>query len=1176
MKRFAPYILVLVCVALLEAQSSKIFLDFPVDTLSWQVEHLPDSLALPHAFISPRSVRIYSGRFKLLPGIHYRVDGNRGIIYFLQQFPLPEKQLQIVYQYPPFPLIPPVPTTQQMDSVVGKQKLFRPPLRASKKGMDIFENLYDETIQLQKSGSLVRGFQIGNNQDLTLNSGLNLQLSGYITPKVKIVAALTDQSTPIQPEGNTATLREVDRVFVRLEAPRIGGTLGDYNLAIGKSQFGRVERKLQGMMITGKLWGTQLNAIYGTSRGTYHTNQFLGQEGHQGPYQLRGKNGEREIVVLAGTERVYVDGQLLQRGENNDYVIDYGLGQITFTRNRLITSENIIEVDFEYTSYRQQFGKNFTGVQLQTQNKTSPFIFDVRFFREWDDLNNPLDGAPPLNDDQKRILKFAGDDRLKATTSGWDFVGAGNGNYVQRDTVLEGQTLTYFKYVGNGQGDYRVVFSGVQSGKGSYVRERLGVYRFVGAGKGDYVPLRLLPLPSQQILANVQTRYSFLKYFQLNGEFAVSQRDENVLSPLDDNDNQGEAYDIRLVFNGAGTSNQKAEGSVNWRNLQFQSRVKRRTRTFRQMDRQFQPLYEYRWNTVSTLQVPQENIREFQLTWQPTRTTWLNGEWGENFLGEGQSSRRQMLEAQVQVGRWPGLGGKQEIIRTRSEQVTSQWVRQSARLWFPWKYLKPQYQFQSEDRWVQLQGEKQTGFYFQRHQWTLTLGKLLNVRWEANAKLRNDFLYDPHHTGQRLTQATTRTYEVRGELLKSKKWSGSFSFAFRDKRYDPFFLQLPTDSIAVYRPDARFQDTTWQNRQSHLGRIAVRYRSGGRWDLSLDYRASSELEALKEKVYVFVGQNRGNYRFDDILQEYVPDPNGDYVLFIVPTNKFQNATLMESAFRLRLRPGRAGRRDSRWRRFWKDLSLNWYARVDEQNRNPQFWRIYLLDWRAFQDENFTLRGQVTLNQDIYFKERNPTWGVVFRSRYRQSLFNQFLDNLNNERRVYWARTLHFRRRFSRGRYTVTADVEQITNQRVVPASITRNRDILSNVLRLGVVYRPVYQWQFDFKVESGWEKNYHPDNLLADRYLEGNFRITYSAKSKTRIFLNTQLIRVTITENPFGRPVPYEMGKGKKEGISYNISLRLDYFVNKHVTVTAAYTGRMDAGFLRPIHLGQAEVRAYF
>ncbi len=1172
MKFISPYIILLFSLAIGYTQPSKILLDFPEDTLHWEGMVPPDSLLLPHSFIPENSVRIYTGSFKLLPGIHYRVDGRKGIVYFLIKIPLKQKTLRIIYRYPPFPLITSRVKALAVDSTQTAQRIIYRNKTIQTKRSDLLEDLYDETLQLKKSGSLVRGFQIGNNQDLTLNSGLNLQLSGYITPKVKIVAALTDQSTPIQPEGNTATLREVDRVFVRLEAPRIGGTLGDFNLNITGGQFGRVERKLQGLTMNGTVWGSQITTIYGTSRGTYHTNRFLGQEGHQGPYQLRGKNGEREIVVLAGTERVYVDGQLMQRGENNDYIIDYGLAQVTFTRNRLITSENQIEIDFEYTSFRQQFSKNFAGFQWRSRQENRPLFYDLRVFREWDDLNNPLDGAPPLNDEQKTVLKLAGDDPLKAATSGVEFVGQGNGNYVQRDTVIAGSTYRYFKYVGDGLGDFRIAFSGVGPGKGDYVRERIGIYRYVGPGRGDYLPLRLLPLPSQQLFVNLQTRYQLGKHVKLEGEFAISQRDENVFSPIGDEDNQGGAWDVRIAYQPSA----RKTSTFNWQQLALGVHLRRRDATFQQMTRQFQPLYEYRWNTVNPLTSNREDMKNLQFQWQPTTTTWLKGEWGINAIGGSQESQRQRLEGQIQQGPWPGVAFLRELILTRAKTLESQWLRQSVQLWLPWKRFKPEYRWQMEDRWLQENDRSQTGFFFTNHQLKVTIGKLFAMNWQTIARLREDYLYHPDKPGMRLKQATTRTIEIGGKLLKNRHWSGNFSFAFRDKQYTPFFLRLSADSIAQFRPDARFQDTTWQNRQSHLGRIALRYRSGGRWEASVDYRASSELEALKEKVYVFVGQNRGNYRFDETLQEYVPDPNGDYVLFIVPTNRFQNATLLEGAFRYRLRPGRVLRGDAHWKRFWKDISLNGYVRVDEQNRNPQFWRIYLLDWRAFQDPNFTLRGQVTMNQDIYYKERNSTWGLVFRSRYRQSLFNQFLDNLNNEQRIYWSRSIQLRRRFQRGRYTLTLGAEQITNRRIVAAVATRNRDILSRIINAGLVYRPVYRWQFELKVQHGWEQNRHPDNLLADRFVLANMRVTYSVKSKARIFFNSELVQVTVTKNPFGRPVPYEMGKGKKEGISYNISLRMDYFVNKHVTVTAAYTGRMDAGFLRPIHLGQAEIRAYF
>ncbi|NIS47838.1 MAG: hypothetical protein GWN92_17985, partial [candidate division Zixibacteria bacterium] len=182
------------------------------------------------------------------------------------------------------------------------------------------ENLDTYQSRLQKSGSIVRGIEIGSNQDLTLNSGLNLQLSGNISPDVEVVAALTDENTPIQPEGNTQTLREVDKVFVKINSPYVGGTIGDFNIAYQESEFGDLQRKLQGVTVENELKKTQQQLTYGTSRGFFHTNRFLGQEGNQGPYQLSGRNGERDIVVLAGTERVYVDGVLQSRGENNDYV----------------------------------------------------------------------------------------------------------------------------------------------------------------------------------------------------------------------------------------------------------------------------------------------------------------------------------------------------------------------------------------------------------------------------------------------------------------------------------------------------------------------------------------------------------------------------------------------------------------------------------------------------------------------------------------------------------------------------------------------------------------------------------------------------------------------------------------------------------------------------------------
>ncbi|MDZ7312035.1 MAG: hypothetical protein ONB45_12265, partial [candidate division KSB1 bacterium] len=187
---------------------------------------------------------------------------------------------------------------------------------------------------LSKSGSLTRGVSLGTDQGLKVDSGLRLQISGKLSDKTEVIASLTDQNTPIQPEGNTQTLNEIDKVFVQLKSERFNATLGDFQIEYAGSEFSRYSRKLQGAVMKvgnaeagNRNYELQLSAA--VSRGKFTTNQFNGIEGKQGPYQLHGDRGQIDILILAGTERVWLDGQLMTRGENNDYVIEYSNGQLT-------------------------------------------------------------------------------------------------------------------------------------------------------------------------------------------------------------------------------------------------------------------------------------------------------------------------------------------------------------------------------------------------------------------------------------------------------------------------------------------------------------------------------------------------------------------------------------------------------------------------------------------------------------------------------------------------------------------------------------------------------------------------------------------------------------------------------------------------------------------------------
>ncbi|RMG63231.1 MAG: hypothetical protein D6715_11445 [Calditrichaeota bacterium] len=1157
---------------------TRLLLDLPPDTLIIKLDSTALAVPLPVQFIVPGTESIRAGSFRLLRGVHYRLDYARGVLR-LKHALSGADSLQIVFRRYPFPVIGSYvhrelsPDSAGFEAGTEAGDSSAVVLRA--KPSPFLEEISSYEGNLQKSGTLVRGIQIGSNQDLTLNSGLNLQLSGHITPDVEVVAALTDESTPLQPEGNTQTLREVDKVYVKINSPHVGGTLGDFNLRYENTSFGNVQRKLQGITVENQTGATRQQVTFGTSRGIFNSVSFLGQEGRQGPYQLTGKNGERDIIVLAGTERVYVDGQLQTRGENNDYIIDYGLGQITFTSKRLITSENRIEVDFEYTNSFQRYSKNFLGVSSQASHVLGWLDYDVRLFREWDDTNNLLEDSAPLTDQEREVLRQAGDDPLKAQVSGADSVGQGLGSYVRRDTTGQNGKVSYFEYVGRGKGDYTVRFTSVPPGQGSYRRVRLGVYEYVGAGKGNYLPIKLVPLAGDNKFVNTRLTARLGQPFSVSAEVGVSQFDQNVFSSLDDQDNQRAAFQLQAGYQQPGFRLLgRRLGKLSW-----QARYRRREANFAALDRQFRPEFTYRWDLDPSTLNDEETALETELTYQPVSNVVARTTLGKLDKGSQVSSRRVSFQLDATPKRRPEAHVLVEKINADRLSASSDWLRGSGWLSYRLGGIEPRIGFRTENRRVREPSGRLTGFFFQEGNANLKIASLGGLAWELSSTVRQDYLYNPRQTNQRLRLALTQTHALQASLRPNPHWQGQFSFLFREKDFTPFFEKLPSDSIPVYQANTQFQDTTWRDNQSHLANVNLQYRSTsgsfvGKWD----YQVSSELVAQREKVFLEVGENRGNYRFDETLGEYVPDPQGNFLLFILPTGSFQNITRLETAWQLTYRPPLARKKVQRGTLGWlaQNLSTLTYVKIEEESKNRNARDIYLLNFSKFQDPATTLRGSLVINQDFNFFERHPVWGILLRSRYRNNLSNQFLDATNNEKRIVWERSLQVRRRLNRRKLTLTTTYRNTLNRRTVSSLSSRNRNILSQALEAALNYRPSVRWQLQLAAESGWERDRNAEQPLSVRYWELKPRAAYSLRGRARFSSNLSLLRVNVTNNPAGRPIPFEMGKGKKEGTSFLLNLRMEYFLSSNVTMTINYTGRRDAGFSRTIHVGTAEVRAFF
>ncbi|HAO98767.1 MAG TPA: hypothetical protein DCQ83_01845 [Fibrobacteres bacterium] len=254
------------------------------------------------------------------------------------------------------------------------------------------------------SGSKSLSVTTGQGNGVGVDASLLVNVKGQIAENVFIEGSLSDQNVPVQPQGNTASLREVDNKYLRVYGRQYEYLLGDYFLNYGREGEDRFAIKADGARLGYVHSGFGLTAMYALSKGVFHTDTLHGVDGKQSGYYLRGRDGSAFITVLAGTERVWRNGSLLLRGA--DYTIDYSDGRVDFLKAVWVTGENLFTVEFQYTE--QVFPRSVAGTELS--DTLGAFRFSARMIQEWDDKDNPAAGTP--GDSALHRYELAGDSIL--------------------------------------------------------------------------------------------------------------------------------------------------------------------------------------------------------------------------------------------------------------------------------------------------------------------------------------------------------------------------------------------------------------------------------------------------------------------------------------------------------------------------------------------------------------------------------------------------------------------------------------------------------------------------------------------------------------------------------------------------------------------------------------------
>jgi len=1120
---------------------------------------------LPHAFIISGTEDVRIDSILLHTPTNYILDARFGVLTIIRSSlnsffsDTSRHRLTVGYRSLPFLLKPTYrlhESVTKFDTLSGENLSIAKPSRSFS-----FDDMFGSN--LQKSGSLVRGFTVGSNSDLSLTSGFRMQMSGNITDDLQLVAALTDENSPIQPEGTTQTLQDVDKVFIELRGNNVRATLGDFDLNLTGTEFGILSRKLEGaegslQYRAGDVGGEFLFSG-AQPRGKYASNDFVGIDGVQGPYELTGQNNERAIVAIAGTERVYIDGERMTRGETNDYTVDYSTAEITFTTKRLISHTSRITVDFEYSD--RQYNRTLFAAQSQTTFADNAVSFTATAIEETDDENSPIDAS--LSSSDLDTLRSAGNNQQKASRSGVEYVGPGKGQYVLAGTyhdTLSGRNTSVpvyrFNPVDTVNAVYSITFSYVGPGNG-YYREISSVeYDFDSLRQGSYSPVRYLPMPQSHALVDFALKAAVNDQLHVSGEYAVSNFDQNKFSAIDDDHNTGAAATVVLQYSPKNVN----VGSLDIGSFDFDLKERYMSQQFVPLDRIDEVEFNRKWNLPDSL-VGNEELSDGQMTYRAGKSFLLNTDIGQVSEGSLFSSTRYAISAQALDNRILTGNYDFDLVNTTDSinGVSASWLRERGTLQHSIGFITPKFRFTHElllDRGMLSDTLLQSSYQYNE----VLPGVIIGNESRSNMSAEVGWLWDDSLSAHALTRAShTLTQQYAARLQESESFSTTLGFTIQNKKFTDSFIQ---------RND--------QNIQTLLFRSQTQYNplQGG---IATDfyYEAGTERSPKLERVFQQVPKGTGNYIYlGDANGNHIIDAedfqlsrfDGDYIALTLPTGELIPVIDVKTSARVRVNVNKLLTVNDWWQRMLSTLSTETYFRVDEKNSEPDTKNIYLLHFSRFLNDETTLQGSNIFTQDIYFLENHPEFNLRLQYDQRKGL-TQYATDVE---RVYT------REQSIRIRWQMVKDFSNQTDYSVNSDLLTANpvsdkeHGVSSSRFNTSWIYRPEQNVELVFGFGFGEGTNF---DTTAMNLNDQTIRCTYALAGKGQLV--GELTREEVSMDKAPAVIPFELTGGRVVGKSWLWRLTFNHQITQLLQASAQYDGRSEGGGA-PVHTARAELRAMF
>lgn len=1014
---------------------------------------------------------------------------------------------------------------------------------------------------LTTSGSISRGVTIGNNQNSVLNSELDLQITGKLNDKVSLRASIQDANIPLQESGYSQRLDEFDQVFLELFSDQWSIRAGDIDLINEQSYFASFSKRVQGLQVKANFGDesqqTNVFASGALVRGQFSNYQFTAQEGNQGPYKLQGPNGELFVLIVSGSETVYVNGVALKRGENEDYIIDYNAGEIIFNATYPVTSEMRISVDFQYSERDYSRIVAFAG----GSHNSEKLNISASIYSESDSKNNPL--QQNLSEEQVSILNTAGDDNQlmvassevpetynenrilykKENVNGQDVYVFSN----NPDDTLFGVTFTL---VGDNQGDYIITSSNAINNIYQYVQPIAGV------PQGNYAPIVQLAAPTLLQIATVNGVYQPSNKTKIGFEIAGSKNDLNLFSNLDDNNNNGFAGKLKVEQN-------LIKNDSTW-SLAAVLDTDYIQQDFKTIQRLYEPEFNRDWNLSQTNSellntnlgnqaLVSVGLKSFHLKKGYANYSFQHLNYSENFSGS-----KHNINANINIGKLQ-LSTNTNILKAKGSQNSSQFFRTYNRSIYDLDKQWIGVGFSAEENKERINETKTFTDLTQRftaYEAFTGIGDSTNIYAEVGYKYRvNDSL----RNGNLDRVNSSNTYYLDSRLIKNQKTNLSLYVNYRTLKNE---------------------DEEQDNENSLNSRLLFSQRflkNGILWNTA--FETNSGTLPQQDFTYVQVESGQGAYTWIDYNQNGIQEleefeiaqfqDQGDYIRVLLPNQVYIKTHQNRLSQTLTLNPINWVNTEHKTKHFFSKFYNQSSYLIDRkiQRTNADF------DLNPFSADKDNQLG-LTLNfRNVLFfnrgKQRYTTSYTYLWNSSENTLSFGFIENNLKSHQINFIHKIK-----NSWLVTVTSALEeQFSNSENFSS---KNFDIDTKRFNPKLSYLLNDNVQFDVFYQITNKENTINNLETLD---QNKYGLSFAFSPKNNAQIGAVSGEFNVFNNAFdgnaNSPVAYQMLEGLQPGKNFTWSLLAQKKLTKFLDLNLTYFGRKTETSTT-IHTGNVQLKAYF